>query len=76
MKLLIREDLFRMVEDGLASAWKKMTTRNADEQFAIQKGKGKGKHKALTNTPREIQDYLYDVHIVKVRPHEEENKNL
>ena len=76
VKLLIREDLFRMVEDGLASAWKKVTTRNADEQFATQKGKGKGKHKALTNTSRGIQDYLYDVHIVKVRPHEEEDENL
>ena len=68
VKMLIREDLFAMTERGLADAWRKVTTRQADEEFVNQKGKGKGKGK--TPTSRGIQDYLYNVHLIKVAPNE------
>ena len=68
VKMLIRDDLFAMVEKDLAQAWKKVTTKNADEEFSNMKGKGKGKGKGPTS--RGIQDYLYNVHLVKVSPNE------
>lgn len=69
VKMLIREDLFAMTERGLADAWRKVTTRQADEEFGNQKGKGKGKGKKPTS--RGIQDYLYNVHLIKVAPNED-----
>ena len=68
VKMLIRDDLFAMVEKDSAQAWKKVTTKNADEEFSNMKGKGKGKGKGPTS--RGIQDYLYNVHLVKVSPNE------
>ena len=72
VKLLIREDLFPMAEEGLATAWKKVTTRHSDEDFTTQKGKGKGKAKSSSSTARGVQDYLYKVHLVRVRPLEDD----
>ena len=46
LKMLIREDLFRMVEDGIEAAWKKVMNRPSDEEFANRKGKGGGKGKS------------------------------
>ena len=43
-----RDDLFAMVEKDLAQAWKKVTTKNADEEFSNMKGKGRGKGKGPT----------------------------
>ena len=71
VKMLIRDDLFAMVEKDLAQAWKKVTTKNADEEFSNMKGKGRGKGKGpTTGSSRGIQDYLYNVHLVKVSPNE------
>lgn len=75
VKLLIREDLFRMAENGLADAWKKVASRKSDEDFTAQKGKGKGKKSNSSNTTRGIQDFLYAVHLVKIRP-QEDDENL
>ena len=72
VKLLIREDLFPMAEEGLATAWKKVTTRHSDEDFTTQKGKGKGKAKSSSSTARGVQDYLYKVHLVRVCPLEDD----
>ena len=71
VKMLIRDDLFAMVEKDLAQAWKKVTTKNADEEFSNMKGKGRGKGKGpTTGSSRGIQDYLYNVHLVKVSSNE------
>ena len=72
VKLLIREDLFPMAEEGLATAWKKVATRHSDEDFTTQEGKGKGKAKSSSSTARGVQDYLYKVHLVRVRPLEDD----
>jgi hypothetical protein len=74
LKMLIREDLFNMVEDGIEAAWKKVMNRPSDEEFANRKGKGGGKGKSTpTRQERGIQDYLYKVYLVKAHPtHEEE----
>ena len=74
MEMLIHEDLFNMVEDGIEAAWKKVMNRPSDEEFANRKGKGGGKGKSTpTRQERGIQDYLYKVYLVKAHPtHEEE----
>lgn len=73
VKMLIREDLFNMVEDGIAAAWKKVVAKPSDEEFASKKGKGKGGNMGASSSSasapqRGIQDYLYNVHLVRVHP--------
>ena len=65
-KMHIREALFAMAEHGLAEAWKRVLTKQADEEFAKQKDKGKGK----SPTCRGIQDYLYNMHLIKIALYE------
>ena len=38
-KMLIREDIFTMAENGIEAAWKQVMTRPSDEEFANRKGK-------------------------------------
>ena len=80
VKMLIREDLFNMVENSIAASWKTVVARPSDDDLANRKGKGKaGKGGPASSTTshsvKGTQDYLYNVHLVKVRPtHEEDDE--
>ena len=39
VKMLIREDLFNMVESSIAASWRTVAARPSDEDFANKKGK-------------------------------------
>ena len=76
VKIFIRENFFSMVEDGISTAWRKIVSRPADEEFQNHKGKGGKKGSASSSRPdKGIDDYLYTVYLVKVRPSHDEEDN-
>ena len=76
VKMLIREDLFTMAENGIEAAWKQVMNRPSDEEFANRKGGGGKGKSATTRAVRGIQDYLYKVYLVKAHPTHEEEMDL
>lgn len=64
--MLIREAFLAMAEHGLAEAWRKVSTKQEDKEFANQKNKGEGK----LPLSRGIQDYLYNMRLIKIALYE------